>query len=689
MGHSMSSNQLDKSNSPYLLLHKDNPVHWYQWGPEALDAAQTQNKPILLSIGYNACHWCHVMNSESFMDAETAALMNDKFINIKVDRYERPDIDQLYQSASNAMGSTGGWPLTMFLTPAGVPFHVETYLPKDESYGRPAFKSVLSNTARMYRDDSGMLTQRTNSLAAQLDNLWNRDMRGPLTTTVLDRAAIAVGQKFDIFYGGMTGEQKFPQTQLLELLWRAFLRTGLDQFLQVSSKSLDALLLTSICDHVGGGFFRYTADERWLTPHFEKITSENALILDIVTLVYQWNRNPLCQNRMEETIGWLLRDMRVEDGFAANMDADSEGEEGKYYLWSEAEIDAALVGTFSEKFKAAFGVTREGTIHGKNALRRNATGAPYPQSEADEALLQKQCGMLLAVRQKRVAPMRDDQVLADANGMVIAALANAGAAMRRLDWVTEATKAFDFVLRALGDGDKLYHSWRAGNRGHAGFADDYAHMARAALALWEATGEKRFLDQAQRWVHVLNENFWDAYSGGYFTSSESDHKLFVRARSIFDQTQPPANSVMLGVLSRLGMATADPAHVNRGNKLIESFAQEVTRAYMSSGSFLNGLEFAVSNLQIVVFGPVDNQKTLELIAAVQGRSLPNKLLIVVPSGASLPEGHPAKNLQMVNGNPTAYICQRGQVTQPIENPVALSQMLQLPQQKLAPGMRPQ
>jgi hypothetical protein len=285
--------------------------------------------------------------------------------------------------------------------------------------------------------------------------------------------------------------------------------------------------------------------------------------------------------------------------------------------------------------------------------------------------------------------MRDDQVLADANGMVIAALANAGAAMRRPDWVSAAAGAFDFIVKVLGDRDMLVHSWRAGKRGHAGFADDYAHMARAALTLWEATGEKRFIDQAKRWVHTMNENFWDEFNSGYYTTPHSQDALFVRARSIFDQTQPPANSVMVSVLSRLHMATADVAYADRGNKLIQGFANEVTRASLSAGTFLNGIEFHATNLEIIVIGPIENAKTLELIAAVQGRSLPNKLLIVVPPGEKLPEDHPARDKAMFNGNPTAYIVQRGQVSAPINNPVALSQMLQLPQQRAPQGTRPQ
>jgi len=685
----MSQNQLSQETSPYLLLHKDNPVHWHTWSREALAQAQAQNKPILLSIGYAACHWCHVMNQESFADSETAAVMNDKFVNIIVDRAERPDLDQIYQSASNAMGHAGGWPLTVFLTPQGVPFFTGTYFPREERFGQRPFKAVLDDVAKLYGENSEPIAERATQLTQALNNLWNRDMRAALDTSILDTVAVQVGQKFDIFFGGMTGPQKFPQPQLVELLWRAYLRTGMQQFAQVASKALDSMLVAGLYDHVGGGFFRYATDERWLIPHFEKIAADNALIIDFMTLVWQHNRNALCQSRIEESIGWLLREMMVGDGFAASLDADSEGEEGKYYTWSEAELDAALVGTFAPKFKAAYGISRDGNFHGKNILRRIGTAAPYPQSEADEALLAKQCGMLLAARQNRVPPMRDDQVLADSNGMVITAIANAGAAMRRPDWVTAAAKAFDFVLKALGDGDKLAHSWHAGKRGHDGFADDYAHMARAALALWEATGEKRFLDHAKRWVHALDENFWDAFNGGYCTTAHSQDPLFVRARSIFDQTQPSANGVMVGVLSRLHMATADAAYGARGTKLIESFANEVTRASMSSATFLNGIEFHATNLEIVVMGSLDNQKTLELIAAVQGRSLPNKLLAVLAPDQKLPEGHPAHDKAMFNGNPTAYIVQRGAISAPVNNPVALSQMLQLPQSRAPQGTRPQ
>ena len=685
----MGRNQLDRETSPYLLLHKDNPVHWYPWGREALAEAEISGKPILLSIGYTACHWCHVMNHESFADAETAALMNENFVNVKVDREERPDLDQLYQSAANTMGSQGGWPLTIFLTPRGVPYFTGTYFPKEERFGQPPFKTVLADVSRLYREQPEPVANATQRVTDQLNNLWNRDMRGPLEPSTLDAAALRVGQRFDIFFGGVTGTQKFPSVPLVELLWRAYLRNGIQQFAQLMSTTLDNMLVAGLYDHVGGGIFRYATDERWLVPHFEKMTNDNAQLIDLLVLMWQHNRNALCQLRIEETVGWLLREMKVEDGFAASLDADTEGEEGKYYLWSEPEIDAALIGTFVQKFKSAYGVTRDGNLRGRNILHRLATAAPFPQSDADEALLSRQRALLLAVRQSRVAPLRDDKVLADSNGLVIAALANAGAAMKNVEWTTAAIRAFDFVVKALGDGDRLAHSWRGGKRGHGGFADDYAHMARAALALWEATGEQRFIDQAKRWAHTMNENFWDEFGGGYYFTGHDDDPLIVRIRSIFDQTQPPANSVMLGVLARLHMVTADVAYSERASKLVQAFAGEATRAFMSSGSFFNGLEFLASNLQIVVVGPLNNPKTHELAAAVLGRSVPNRLLVMVAPDQELPPGHPAQGKRMENGQPTAYLCQRQTCSAPIANPVTLSQVLQLPQSRPAPGARTQ
>jgi hypothetical protein len=540
------------------------------------------------------------------------------------------------------------------------------------------FRTVLDQVSKRYREEPGPVAQTCETVLQGLHQLYNRDTHAPTDTMFLDFGAVRIAQRFDVFFGGPIGPMKFPTTTSLEVLWRAYLRTSTPQFLQLASNTLDHMLLGGLYDHVGGGFARYTTDERWLVPHFEKMLYDNALILDQMVYFWQFNRNPLCRDRINETVEFLLRDMRVEDGFASSIDADSEGEEGKYYLWTEAEIDAALAGTFSQKFKLAYNVQREGKINGKNILYRLASPAPFPQTEADEALLRKQRELLLAARKKRVPPLRDDKVLCDWNALTIAALANAGAAFQNPQWTAAAVKAFDFIVKVLGDGDRLFHSWNNGERNQHVFADDYAHMIRAATTLWEHTSDKKYLDHAQRWTRTLNELFWDDTNGGYFFTSAEDAPLIVRARMLFDQTIPAANGTMIGQLARLFQATADAQYVQRCDQLIQAFAGEAARAFASSASYFNGLDVAMSGFQVVIIGPAANPRTHEFAQAVLGRSLPNRLLMVVSPEDSLPVGHPAHGKTMLNGQPVAYVCQRGNCSAPFTNPVTLSQALQLP-----------
>ena len=673
----MNRNLLDQETSPYLLLHKDNPVHWRPWGAEALQEAETSGKPILLSIGYTACHWCHVMNAESFADPETAALMNELFVNIKVDREERPDIDQIYQTAANALGHNGGWPLTMFLTPQGEPFAAGSYFPREDRMGQPAFKRVLPDVVRIFNEQPEPVANTVARVQSTFAQLWARDLRGPLDAQQLDVIAVKVAQRFDIFYGGLTGAPKFPNTALTELVWRGYLRTGGVPFAQLFQTTLDNICLGGLYDHIGGGFYRYAVDERWFVPHFEKMLYDNALLVDLLTTAVQHNRLPHYMERIQDTIAWALREMKVEDGFASSLDADSDGGEGAYYTWSEAEIDAALMGTFVQRFKDAYGVRRDGAFQGRNILHRFGR-IPFPLPDADEALLKKQRELLLAARGKRVPPLRDDKVLADWNGMMIASLARAGTVLRNPQWLAAAVKAFDFIVSALGEGDQLAHSWRAGKRGHMGFADDYAHMARAAFVLWESTGEKRFLEHAKNWILTLNEHFWDSQNGGYFYTSDESEPLIFRTRMVFDQNTPSANGILVGLLSQLYLVTADQAYRDRANALIQAFSGEVTRAPLSMGTFINGLDTTVLALSIVIMGPRNHAKTQELIAAVTGRSLPHRTLQIVEPDETISEGHPAFGKTMVNGQPTAYICQRSTCSAPVTNPVTLSQILQLP-----------
>ncbi|HEX3810618.1 MAG TPA: thioredoxin domain-containing protein [Rhizomicrobium sp.] len=675
----MSSNLLGQETSPYLLLHKDNPVHWRPWGPEALAEAEESGKPILLSIGYTACHWCHVMNHESFANPEIAALMNDKFITVKVDREERPDIDQFYQTAANNMGINGGWPLTMFLTPKGEPFFAGTYYPPEDRFGQPSLPKVLDEVSRIYAEQPEPVANTTAGVNQKLTTLWNRDTRADLPGSILDDTALSIGQRFDIFHGGVIGTMKFPVPPLVELLWRAYLRTGAFQFQQLAQTTLDGLSRGGIYDHVGGGWSRYSVDPHWIVPHFEKMLYDNALLVELYTLVWQGTRVPAYRDRIEDTIAWMLREMRVEDAFASSLDADSEGEEGKYYVWSEAEIDATLMGTFVQRFKDVYSVTRQGNFNGKNVLHRLGA-VPHPLPEADEVLLKKQRALLLAARQNRKPPMRDDKILADWNGMAIASLAFAGAVFKRPDWVDAAMKAFAFIEKALGEGDRLFHSWRAGKRGASGFADDYAQMARGALALWEVTGDTHYLERAQAWTRTMDEHFWDMGTGGYYYAADDAEVLPVRSRVVFDQSTPSANGVMLIVLNKLYLATMDSLYRDRANALVQAFAGEVGRTGISMGTYLNGLENVMTGLHIVIVGPVNSPKTHDLVNAVLGRSLPTRQLMVVSPTQRLPEGHPAQGKIMEGGQPTAYVCQRTSCSAPITNPVALSQILQLPPQ---------
>ena len=675
-------NALDNATSPFLLAHKDNPVQWRMWSNDLLAESEQTGKPILLAIGYAACHWCHVMNRESFSNPETAKLINDNFIPAIADRVQRPDLDQMYQAASNIMGHQGGWPLNIFLNAKGQPFFVSGYLPDVEKLGQPAFSRVLTDMADMYRDKREEVDKNAQTVFDQMSHLLDRDMRGPADQIQIDIAALRIGQRYDIFLGGQlaylgNGAMKFPQAIFLDILWRAYLRSGIQQFLQMVTTTIDAVVLGGLYDHVGGGFFRYTMDERWLTPHFEKMLADNALLVEFMTNIWQFNRNGLCRQRLEETVSWILRDLKMADGFAAGFEAESEGEEGKFYLWSEPEIDAALSGTFAQRFKAVYGVTRDGNHMGRNILRR--MGHPQPQlSEADEALLLKQRGMLLTAREKRVHPARDETLLADWNGIAISALTQAGMALDRADWVQAAITTFDAVVKALGEGDRLYHSANGGVRGAQGFADDYTMMARGALHLWEATGEARFLDAAKRWVGVLNDHFWNIEKGGYCTISDDAESLIVRARVLYDQAVPSANGTMTWVLTRLGLITGEGAYGDRARALLDAFADEYGRAWASCASYITGLEAFVSGFQVVVVGPRNNPRTQELIRAVWGKALPNRLLYVVESGEALPTGHPAFGKGMVNGAPAAYLCSRNTASTPITSAVTLSQVLTLP-----------
>ncbi|HLN25904.1 MAG TPA: thioredoxin domain-containing protein [Patescibacteria group bacterium] len=670
----MSFNHLGQETSPYLLQHRNNPVHWRAWGPEALAEAKTSGRPILLSVGYAACHWCHVMAHESFENADTAALMNSLFIPIKVDREERPDIDTIYQSALSMLGQQGGWPLTMFLTPTAEPFWGGTYFPPQPRYGRPGFREVLSGVADACRTAPDKIAGNVSVLRDALAKSSRPLAGGGIDMDLLDRAARRLIRAVDPVNGGLNGAPKFPQMSLFGLMWRGAMRNDDAELRNAVTLTLDRMSQGGIYDHLGGGFSRYSTDAEWLVPHFEKMLYDNAQLIEMLTLVWQQTRKPLYAARVAETVGWLLREMLAEgDAFAATLDADSEGEEGRFYVWHTAEIEEALPAHLRETFEAAYDVTLDGNWEGRTVLNRN-NGYVVADAET-EAQLAEARAILFELRRHRVAPDRDDKVLADWNGMMIAALANAGFVFDRPDWLIAARRAFDAVCRLLGDGDRLTHSYRAGRRQAEAMLDDYAQMARAALMLFELSGEATYLTQAQGWVAVLDAHYWDAEADGYFFTADDAEGLILRSKLSHDNATPAGNGVMIEVLARLYHLTGDDAYRQRAEDSVTAFSGDLDSSFPNMASLLNGWNLLSAAVQVVVVGHPGEAGRDAMLRAVAQSCLPNRVLTVLTPGQTLPPDHPAAGKVSDMGHAVAYLCSGSVCTPPLSDATALRQAL--------------
>ena len=650
----MTRNRLGQETSPYLLQHRDNPVRWQPWDAKALAQARRDNRPILLSIGYSACHWCHVMAHESFEDPETAALMNELFVNIKVDREERPDLDAIYQLALALMGQHGGWPLTMFLTPAGEPFWGGTYFPPTARYGRTGFRDVLRAVHDAYAREPEKLAQNRTALVAALKSQSRTQAGGDISLARTDQAARRLLSDLDPVHGGLGGAPKFPQVAAFELLWRAWCRGAGAEF-------KDAVLLTArqmcqggIYDHLGGGFARYATDARWLVPHFEKMLYDNALLLELLAQLWLETGDPLFGQRVEETVAWVLGEMAAPDGgFASALDADSEGQEGTFYTWTATEIDR-LLGADAPYFKSVYDVGPRGNWEGRVILNRLT---PPPAGETvDEARLAAPRETLLRERAKRVPPGRDDKVLADWNGLMINALATVGAAFDRADWIAAAAAAFAFVRDSMTANGRLHHSYRNGRLKASAVLDDYANMARAAITLFEVTGAAPYLAQAEEWVAVADQHYWDADNGGYFYTADDAEQLIVRTKSAADSATPSGNGTLVGVLARLYALGGEEHFRIRAQMVVSAFSAELSRSTMALCTLLNGNETLQSAVQVVLVGDPNAEATRQLRRTVFAISAPNRILTQAAPGAALPDGHPAAGKTQVDGRPTAYIC---------------------------------
>jgi uncharacterized protein YyaL (SSP411 family) len=664
----LHQNRLANETSPYLLQHQHNPVDWWAWGPEALAEAKQSKRPILLSVGYAACHWCHVMAHESFEDDATARVMNDLFVNIKVDREERPDIDQIYMAALHHLGEHGGWPLTMFLTPDGEPIWGGTYFPPTSRYGKPAFVDVLREIARLFRDEPAKVEQNRAALMERLAATARGAGIATIGPTELDNAARQLGGIIDPVNGGTRGAPKFPQSALFELLWRAGLRTDEARYFAAVEITLDHICEGGIYDHLGGGFSRYSVDERWLVPHFEKMLYDNAQLLELLTIAHQRGNKPLYRRRACETVGWLEREMTTAEGaFSASLDADSEGEEGKFYVWSYDEIIQQLGSEDGEFFARHYDVTPAGNFEGHNILNRLK---PLPRGEADEERLAALREKLLAVRATRVRPGLDDKVLTDWNGMMIAALVNAGLMLDRTSWIEIAARAFDFVANTMARGDRLGHSWRDGKLKFPGLASDFAGMIRAALALYEATGQQAYLDRALEWQRALDRDYINADTGTYYLTAADAEGLVIRPASTADEATPNHNAVAAQNLVRLAVLAGDDSWRDKADRLIAAIAPLAAENLYMHMALLNAVDLRLRAAEIVVTG--EGARAQALLAAARRRSPLDRIVLHAASPQALPAAHPARDKIAAAPEPQAFVCIGETCSLPVTDPAGLN-----------------
>ncbi len=668
----MTENLLGQEASPYLLQHKDNPVHWRPWGSAALAEAKRENKPVLLSVGYAACHWCHVMAHESFEDPAIADLMNRLFVNIKVDREERPDVDQIYMAALHELGEQGGWPLTMFLTPDGEPIWGGTYFPPASRYGRPGFPDVLKEVARIFREEPDKVENNRKLLKAHLSKppaAASLTLDGQL----LDSASSRLLDLMDRESGGIRGAPKFPQASLLELLWRAGERTGESAYRDIVLTTLRTIAAGGIYDHVGGGFARYSVDSRWLVPHFEKMLYDNAQLIEHYAIAHVATGDDLFRMRIEETIAWLEREMVVEDGvYAASLDADSEGHEGRFYVWTHAEVLDVLGPEDGAFFAAAYDITPAGNWEGVSIPNRLAH--PTLADAETERRLAEARAKLLARRETRVRPARDDKVLTDWNALTIAGLATAGALVDRREWIELAARTYRRLVSLMSVDDRLAHAYRAGKTVFPGIATDYAALIKAALALRAATLENSYLIDAQRFSEMLRAHHWDAAHPGYFLSADDADALIVRPRSNVDEATPSANALMGVNLMRFWRLTGKDAYRRDLDDLLAASAGTIAANLFSTAGTLNALDARLNAVDVVIVKPIGSDPTL-LIDVVRRHWRRNLILTVLDDTATLADTHPAAGKGAVGEKPTVYVCRGETCSLPVIESADLAKLL--------------
>jgi uncharacterized protein YyaL (SSP411 family) len=675
-------NRLAQETSPYLLQHASNPVDWYPWGQDALDRARQENKPILLSIGYSSCHWCHVMAHESFEDEATAELMNRLFINIKVDREERPDIDAIYMQAVQAMTGQGGWPMTVFLTPYGEPFYGGTYFPPEDRQGMPAFRRVLESVSHAFENQPDAVMETGRRILALFESSKvQAQSEGAVTPRVLDLAYRGVAQRFDVRHAGFDSAPKFPPTMTLDFLLRYWRRAGNDYALQMVSETFRAMARGGIYDQVGGGFHRYAVDNIWLVPHFEKMLYDNALLARLGAHLWQATGDEEVKRVTVETVTWVQREMTSpEGGFYSSLDADSEGEEGRFYLWSAAELDS-LLGSDSSVVKEHYGVTPGGNFEGANILHvRTDPSLSAARAGVSIELFHKIIAdakeTLYPVRARRIWPARDDKVLAAWNGLMLRGVATAARAFEHDEFRNLALRNGEFLFREMVHDNRVMRSWMNGQVRIAGFLEDYAAVALGFISLYELTFDPKWVERASAIAQSMITWFWDDELGVFFDSPSDAETLITRPREVTDNAIPSGNSLAVDLLLSLAELHSDSDFRRRATFIVESLATPMLQYPTAFGHLLGATDMLVNGaVEVAIAGTPGDAAFRALEHEVSARYVPSLVLAgglsSAQRGIALLEGRSADA-----GKATAYVCRSYVCESPATSPAALAGQLE-------------
>ena len=666
------SNRLAKETSPYLLQHADNPVDWFPWGEEAREKAQRENKPIFLSIGYSACHWCHVMAHESFEDERVAAILSERFVSIKVDREERPDLDRIYMGAVQTLTGSGGWPMSVFLTPLGQPFHGGTYFPPTPRYGMPAFLDVLSAVADAWRERSADMIDVGRRVAISIERqmaVQKLDQREELQPATLERAYREIRRRYDRERGGWGSGPKFPQPMVLEFLLRYHLSTGDRPALEMVTETLEAMARGGMYDQLGGGFHRYSVDGQWLTPHFEKMLYDNAQLAPVYLHAWQMTGEPFYRAIAQETLDYAVREMTDPAGrFVSTQDADSEGEEGRFFVWTSAEIRGVL-GEQADRFMKAYGVTEQGNFEGKSILELKGT-------LKERAALADARRQLFEAREGRVHPGRDDKVLTSWNGLMLAAFAEAARVLGRKDYLEIAERNGEFPLSELRTADnRLHHTWQGGEPRLNGYLEDYAYLIHGLVELYQTTFDLRWYRAAHELAEAMIEHF-SAPDGGFFDTSDDHETLIVRPRELQDNAVPSGNAMAVVALSRLAGLAADPRYLDLARGTLGSMQEVLARSPLGFGQWLIAQDYILSHpREIAIVGDSRALDTRALLAVCRDGHRPHQVVAVGEPGV---ESSPIPLLQhrdQVDGCATAYVCVDLVCRRPVTDAEALNRLL--------------